>query len=101
MQKFLEITALDLLEVLVDIELLFDFVQILTGNLPLVQGLNRALPRVGPRRTHVSATFLSKLTISIADRAASAPLFPALVPARSIACSIVSTVNTPRLTGIS
>ena len=34
------------------------------------------------------------------DRAASAPLLPALVPARSMACSMVSTVSTPLASGI-
>ena len=43
---------------------------------------------------------LTKLAISIADAAASQPLFPAFVPARSIACSIESVVNTPKITGI-
>jgi hypothetical protein len=33
--------------------------------------------------------------------AASAPLLPALVPARSMACSMVSTVSTPLATGVS
>ena len=35
----------------------------------------------------------------MAPRAASAPLLPALVPARSTACSIVSHVNTPKMQG--
>jgi len=40
-----------------------------------------------------------KLAISIAASAASEPLLPAFVPARSIACSIVSVVNTPNIIG--
>lgn len=44
-------------------------------------------------------SFSIKLAISIAAAAASAPLFPALVPARSIACSMVSVVITPKITG--
>ena len=44
---------------------------------------------------------LNKLTISIIDNAASKPLFPDLVPALDIACSIVSVVNTPNITGTS
>ena len=32
--------------------------------------------------------------------AASAPLFPALVPALSIACSMLSTVSTPNVAGL-
>ena len=39
-------------------------------------------------------TFI-RLPISIAVMAASKPLLPAFVPARSIACSIVSVVRTP------
>jgi len=38
-------------------------------------------------------------TSSIALTAASHPLFPAFVPARSIACSIVSVVSTPNAIG--
>src|SRR5665213_4609247 len=38
-------------------------------------------------------------TISIAATAASAPLFPCLPPARSVACSMVSTVSTPNVAG--
>lgn len=41
------------------------------------------------------------MTISIAATADSYPLLPAFVPARSIACSIVSVVNTPKITGMS
>ena len=41
-----------------------------------------------------------RLTISIAVQAASKPLLPALVPARSTACSMVSVVSTPNTTGI-
>ena len=37
-------------------------------------------------------------TISMALTAASHPLLPAFVPARSIACSIVSVVSTPKAT---
>ena len=40
-----------------------------------------------------------RLTISIAETIASNPLFPALLPARSTACSILSVVNTPKMTG--
>ena len=41
----------------------------------------------------------SRFASSIAVTAASAPLLPALVPARSIACSMVSVVSTPKATG--
>ena len=40
-----------------------------------------------------------RLTISMAVNAASKPLLPALAPARFIACSSVSHVNTPKMTG--
>src|SRR5690606_15369031 len=43
----------------------------------------------------------SALAICTAASAASAPLLPAFVPARSTACSIVSTVNRPKPIGIS
>ena len=36
----------------------------------------------------------------MADFAASEPLFPAFVPALSIACSMLSVVNTPKITGM-
>ena len=41
----------------------------------------------------------SKTGNSIADIAASAPLLPALVPERSMACSMLSVVRTPKMTG--
>ena len=40
-----------------------------------------------------------KFDISIAVLAASEPLLPAFVPALSIACSILSVVKTPKITG--
>ena len=44
---------------------------------------------------------LIKLAISIALTAASKPLFPAFVPALSTACSILSVVKIPKITGTS
>lgn len=41
-----------------------------------------------------------RFAISIAAAAASQPLLPALVPARSMACSIFSVVRTPKIIGI-
>ena len=41
----------------------------------------------------------NKFAISIAAIAASAPLLPAFVPARSTACSMFSVVNTPNNIG--
>ncbi len=49
------------------------------------------LPQLSIRR--------SRLTISIAARAASTPLLPALRPERLRACSTVSVVRTPKITG--
>ena len=42
---------------------------------------------------------LPRLAISMATRAASAPLLPILVPARSMACSMESAVMTPKAIG--
>ena len=42
-----------------------------------------------------------RFTISMAPWAHSEPLLPALVPARSTACSMVSVVRTPNITGMS
>ncbi len=48
---------------------------------------------------YLAAFFLgsafSRFAISMAERAASAPRLPALVPARSTACSMLSAVTTP------
>jgi hypothetical protein len=43
---------------------------------------------------------LRRFAISIAARAASNPLLPPFVPARSIACSMLSVVKTPKITGV-
>ena len=55
-----------------------------------------------PARRTLSATayraFMTR-TISIAESIASAPLLPAFVPARSIACSMLSVVSIPFVTG--
>lgn len=47
----------------------------------------------------IAKLILLKLAISIAALAASEPLLPAFVPALSIACSRLSVVNTPNITG--
>ena len=44
-------------------------------------------------------SFLSRLAISMADMAPSAPLLPAFVPARSMACSMFSVVTTEKIVG--
>lgn len=46
------------------------------------------------------SSFRIKFTISMAPCAQSAPLLPAFVPARSMACSMVSVVKTPNMTGM-
>ena len=51
---------------------------------------------VSPKGGQVS---VPRSFVSMAETAASQPLFPALLPARSIACSSVSVVSTPKLTG--
>src|ERR1700722_296537 len=88
-------------------------------HLYLIECLQRQAPgkaagSVAGRTTHARGTFArvgslaghpqvsrrrKRLAISIATSAASAPLFPALPPARSMACSTVSVVNTPKATG--
>ena len=52
-------------------------------------------------KIHYCEMSLLKLAISIAETAESYPLLPAFVPARSIACSIVSVVKTPKIIGMS
>ena len=44
-------------------------------------------------------SFFSRLAISMADMAPSAPLLPAFVPARSMACSMFSVVTTEKIVG--
>ena len=60
--------------------------------------------RVGARvceiqRPSAQSIERSRFAISIAAIAASKPLLPAFVPDRSIACSIVSVVSTPKVMG--
>ena len=52
-----------------------------------------------PLRENAYYIWSNRFTISIAVVAASNPLLPALVPARSIACSSVSQVITPKIVG--
>src|SRR5690606_37916697 len=92
-------------------ELGLDVLEVLAGELPLVQRLQRAPARAAALGAelgltvgllaHQEASLRSRLTISMAPRAASAPLLPALVPERSMACSMESTVSTPKATGTS
>src|SRR5262249_18227086 len=68
----------------------------------LIQRLQRCLARSPPGAHHFpflrAPTFWKTLAISTAAIAASAPLLPAVVPARSTACSIVFVVSTPKVT---
>src|SRR5690606_19683859 len=122
MQDLAEIGAIDIGEIVVDPELSLDLVQRMLGHVPLVQRLGRELAGFAalgalrwldrirrawlPRAesfalvpNHLASNCASRLTISRADRAASAPLLQALVPERSMACSMESTVRTPKATG--
>src|SRR5690606_20313308 len=107
-----EVSAIDLAEIVVDTKLRFDLVQRLPGNVPGIQRLHgqgtgltacenlAAGPLLGRLAVtgvaHLASNCASRLTISRADSAASAPLLPALVPERSMACSMESTVSTPK-----
>ncbi len=52
-----------------------------------------------PTPSNYFGSWPSRLAISMAAAAASKPLLPALVPARSTACSMVSVVSTPKTIG--
>src|SRR5919106_6534983 len=88
-------------------ELTEDPIGVLSRHLPLIERLYCTAPGANTAFDQGRCFLIHALslrindTISIATIAASAPLLPALVPARSIACSIVSTVSTPKATGIS
>lgn len=81
------------------------------GDQPLVQGLHGETPRItalADRRLLFALAVIRlfahgnsriRFAISMAVAAASAPLLPALVPARSSACSMLSVVSTPNATG--
>src|SRR5690606_34728020 len=68
------------------------------GEIGLVQREERELAGA-TARGHQPSNVAKSEAISSADIPASKPLFPALVPARSTACSIVSVVRTPKITG--
>ncbi len=103
--QVLEVLQVGHFHVLLVAELGDDLLDAGAADLPGVDGLQRAATRaragggidaVGAHGVH---SFAYRLTISSAARAASAPLLPALVPARSMACSMVSVVSTPKATG--
>src|SRR3990167_2206518 len=118
-EDFPKVSAINADKIIVDAELGFNFVYRLTGQVPLIQGLHGQTARFAARsglafgrlfvglggmieiavKTHLASSCASRLTISRADSAASAPLLPALVPERSMACSMESTVSTPKATG--
>src|SRR6185436_13241906 len=87
-------------------ELRGDLGDAVPGELPLIERFDEQLAsemaRVGAaaaRQTYCSSC-RSTVAIWIAASAASAPLLPPFVPARSMACSIVSTVKMPKPIGI-
>src|SRR5690606_22322439 len=88
-------------------ELHLELGDIVAGKLPLIERLDEQLARPLPSAPAASAalhdvycsSLRDSVAISIAVDAASAPLFPAFVPARSTACSIVSTVSRPKPIG--
>src|SRR5690606_8838520 len=99
-------------------ELPLELDDVVPGDLPLIERFDEQLagdlpcPRGAPaaRRSPAALAFghdryccslRTRVAISIAVSAASAPLFPAFVPARSTACSIVSTVRRPKPIGTS
>src|SRR6185312_6615307 len=104
-QQVLEVVEVGHFHVLLVAELLDHRVHVAAGKLPRVQRLQRATASTGaggevnPFGTRVHHNRPCRLTISSAAIAASAPLLPALVPARSIACSMLSVVSTPNATG--
>src|SRR5690606_6261564 len=89
-------------------ELPLELFDVVPRELPLIERLNeqlaRPLPSAPSASTALHGVYCSRLrdnvAISIAVNAASAPLFPAFVPARSTACSIVSTVSSPKPIGM-
>src|SRR5258708_1408548 len=77
--------------------------RLVDGTMPCVPGkqdLQRALPGFAAGRHYVACRKVrSRFAISIAVMAASKPLFPPLAPARSMACSSVFLVRTPKAPG--
>src|SRR5690554_1078823 len=117
-EQLVEVRSIHTHEGVVDAELCLDLVRSLARHVPLVEGLHAqgtrraaraTLRRLGGRlrgvltvvvvQAHLTSRAASRLTISSAEKAASAPLLPALVPERSMACSMESTVSTPKATG--
>src|SRR5690606_26460813 len=112
-QQLVEVGAIHLAEVVVGTKLRLDVEDRQVGHVPGIQRLQsqtaglatgRCLGATGGARTlltvHQASSCLVTLTVSKAAMAASAPLLPALVPERSMACSMLSTVSTPKATGI-
>ena len=68
-----------------------------------MRGPDRSIPGEPRKKSGVLArrySIVINSAISIAATAASKPLLPAFVPARSTACSMVSVVSTPKMTGM-
>src|SRR4030043_2413252 len=79
---------------------------LLLRDIQLIKNLEGRLPRFPsfPQDRFYPFPFpisFMRLAISMADMAASKPLLPTLVPALSMACSMVSVINTPKEMGIS
>ena len=107
-KQLAEIVAVAAREVFVRRELRRDLGDAMSCELPLIERLDEQLSGQMPcsrtaalRRQNYCSSWRSTVAIWIAASAASAPLLPAFVPARSMACSIVSTVRTPNPIGIS
>ena len=104
-QQVLEVLEVGHFHVLLVAELLDHRIHVAAAHLPRIHRLQRAATgtrtggQIDPLRTLVHHSFPYRLTISSAAMAASAPLLPALVPERSIACSMLSVVSTPNATG--
>src|SRR5207247_1208105 len=71
------------------------------GGLEQLEGgaLQRPLGQHQLEHGYPFGSWRSRSAVSIAVMAASKPLLPALVPARSMACSMVSVVRTPKTQG--
>src|SRR3990167_4706944 len=99
-QQFVKKNQINFVHGVFTAKLAFNFVQIAAGNVPLIQrlqgkmsglaasgGFGFVVGQCSQILTHRASILLIKLTISMALSAASAPLLPAFVPERSMACS--------------
>src|SRR5690606_12321029 len=105
-QQLVEVFRIDAAELRVLVVLQPERLPVVAADEVLIDRLHREAARVAAFAVRVAlVVFFAhgrariRLTISMAVSAASAPLLPALVPARSSACSMVSGVSTPKATG--